>query len=211
MFAQNYFIQSATSEPDATYLTFIIPKAGSINEASGTLSLFAFGGTFVKSWKAGSGDNDPAHQDIQWDETDNNPWGGPIPSGAWAVRRQGDNPGHPTWYPLDKVTYTGPRFGFYIHGSSLEYPLAGVTHGCICLQGGSYANFVATINSYWPNSTIIPLYVSTGGVGGIVIPVDKFGLLAPYIGLGLGSTILLATMATVFVVKRRKQKGGKEN
>jgi hypothetical protein len=47
----------------------------------------------------------------------------------------------------------------------------------------------------------------TPGVGGIVIPVDKFGLLAPYIGLA--STILVATVATTVYfkrVKRRKEK-----
>ena len=47
----------------------------------------------------------------------------------------------------------------------------------------------------------------TETVGGIVVPVDKFGLLAPYIGLA--STILAATVATaVYVkcVKRRKEK-----
>jgi len=44
-------------------------------------------------------------------------------------------------------------------------------------------------------------------VGGIVVPVDKFGLLAPYIGLA--STILVATVATAIYtkrVKRRKEK-----
>jgi len=45
------------------------------------------------------------------------------------------------------------------------------------------------------------------GVGGILIPIDKFGLLAPYIGLA--STILVATVATAIYVKhvkRRKEK-----
>jgi len=41
-------------------------------------------------------------------------------------------------------------------------------------------------------------------VGGIVIPVDKFGLLAPYIALA--STILIATAATAIYVKRRNKK-----
>ena len=41
-------------------------------------------------------------------------------------------------------------------------------------------------------------------VGGIWIPVDKFGLLAPYIGLA--STIIVATAATAIYVKRRKKK-----
>ena len=42
------------------------------------------------------------------------------------------------------------------------------------------------------------------GVGGIWIPVDKFGLLAPYIGLV--STIVVATVATAIYAKRRKEK-----
>ena len=41
-------------------------------------------------------------------------------------------------------------------------------------------------------------------VGGIVDPVDKFGLLAPYIALA--STISVATAATAIYVKRRKKK-----
>jgi len=44
-------------------------------------------------------------------------------------------------------------------------------------------------------------------VGGFVVPVDKFGLLAPY--FGLASTILVATVATsIYVkhIKRRKEK-----
>ena len=41
-------------------------------------------------------------------------------------------------------------------------------------------------------------------VGGIWVPVDKFALLAPYIGLA--STILVATAATAIYVKRRKKK-----
>jgi len=40
-------------------------------------------------------------------------------------------------------------------------------------------------------------------VGGIWVPVDKFGLLAPYIGLA--STILVATVATAIYVKRAKR------
>jgi len=50
-------------------------------------------------------------------------------------------------------------------------------------------------------------FAQIGGVGGVVIPVDKFGLLAPYIGLA--STIIVATVATsIYVkhVKRRKEK-----
>jgi len=45
------------------------------------------------------------------------------------------------------------------------------------------------------------------GVGGIAIPVDKFGLLAPYIGL-TSTTIVVAVATVVYVkrIKRRKEK-----
>jgi hypothetical protein len=44
----------------------------------------------------------------------------------------------------------------------------------------------------------------TPGVGGIVIPVDKLALLAPYIGLT--STVTVAAVATVVYVKRVKRR-----
>jgi hypothetical protein len=46
------------------------------------------------------------------------------------------------------------------------------------------------------------------GVGGIIVPVDKFALLAPYIGLT--STIIVATVATVIYVKRVKHRKEKQ-
>ena len=45
-------------------------------------------------------------------------------------------------------------------------------------------------------------------VGGIVVSVDKFGLLAPYIGLA--STMLVATVATAIYVKRVKRRKEKQ-
>jgi len=45
-------------------------------------------------------------------------------------------------------------------------------------------------------------------VGGVWVPVDKFGLLAPYIGLA--STILVATAATAIYVKRVKRRKEKQ-
>jgi len=52
----------------------------------------------------------------------------------------------------------------------------------------------------------------TGGIidgfGGIVVPVDKFGLLAPYIGLA--STIVVTAVGTVVYVKRVKHKKEKQ-
>jgi hypothetical protein len=45
-------------------------------------------------------------------------------------------------------------------------------------------------------------------VGGVVISVDKFGLLAPYIGLA--STILVGAVATAIYVKRGKRRKEKQ-
>jgi len=45
-------------------------------------------------------------------------------------------------------------------------------------------------------------------VGGIVVPVDKFGLLAPHIGVA--STILVAAVATAIYVKRVKRRKEKQ-
>jgi len=45
-------------------------------------------------------------------------------------------------------------------------------------------------------------------VGGFSLPVDKFSLLAPYIGLA--STILVATVATAIYVKRVKHRKEKQ-
>jgi len=43
-----------------------------------------------------------------------------------------------------------------------------------------------------------------GRVGGVVVPVDKFGLLAPYVGLA--SSIIVATAATRVYIKRLKRR-----
>jgi len=51
-------------------------------------------------------------------------------------------------------------------------------------------------------------YYYTSPVGGIVTPIDKLGLLAPYIGLA--STILVATAATAVYVKRVRRRKEKQ-
>jgi len=75
-----------------------------------------------------------------------------------------------------------------------------------------------SIENVWPDDfpLLVPIMEYEGiyrehtiryKVGGFVIPVDKFGLLAPY--LGLASTALVATVASVVYakrVKRRKEK-----
>jgi len=58
--------------------------------------------------------------------------------------------------------------------------------------GGGQANKV------WLNVTPRPV-----PVGGIWVPVDKLGLLAPYIALAI--TIIVATVATATLVKHRKK------
>lgn len=48
----------------------------------------------------------------------------------------------------------------------------------------------------------------SSSVGGIVVPADKFGLLAPYIGLA--STTIVAAVATAVCVKRVKRRKEKQ-
>ena len=50
--------------------------------------------------------------------------------------------------------------------------------------------------------------VTSPAVGGIWVPVDKLGLLAPYIGLA--STIVVATVATAIYAKRVKRRKKKQ-
>jgi len=63
-------------------------------------------------------------------------------------------------------------------------------------KGGSYYSFVSVPA---PDQTIPPT-----GVGGVVAPIDKLSLLAPYVGLA--STIVVATAATAIYVKRVKRR-----
>jgi hypothetical protein len=50
--------------------------------------------------------------------------------------------------------------------------------------------------------------ISNESVGGIVVPADKFGLLAPYIGLA--STTMIGAVATAVYVKRVKRRKEKQ-
>jgi hypothetical protein len=54
------------------------------------------------------------------------------------------------------------------------------------------------------NHTLGAVFLNTfpGGVGGIFVPVDKFSLLAPYIGLA--SAAMIGAVATAVYVKRVK-------
>lgn len=62
-------------------------------------------------------------------------------------------------------------------------------------------------NNQWLYSKV-PSLSRTDSVGGIVVPVDKFSLLAPYIGLA--SMIALASVATAIYVKRVKRRKEKQ-
>jgi len=66
-----------------------------------------------------------------------------------------------------------------------------------CIQHGSSLWCKTACQSWFPEA-----------VGGVWVPVDKFGLLAPYIGLA--STILVATVATAIYVKRVKHRKEKQ-
>jgi len=57
---------------------------------------------------------------------------------------------------------------------------------------------------YFLKAVFIEYTLPSQAVGGFWIPVDKLGLLAPYIGLA--STILVAAAATAIYVKHRKKK-----
>jgi hypothetical protein len=64
--------------------------------------------------------------------------------------------------------------------------------------------------SLWPGLYTIIRYGTrqgVGGVGGVWAPVDKFGLLAPYIGLE--STITVAAVVTAVYVRRVKRRNEK--
>jgi hypothetical protein len=83
-----------------------------------------------------------------------------------------------------------------------------------CKNAGNSALHLTDVILVDPTPKQIPADISDGTVnvslpvGGIWIPVDKFGLLAPYIGLA--STILVATAATAVYVKRVKRRKEKQ-
>jgi|GEM_PF-6314342 len=55
----------------------------------------------------------------------------------------------------------------------------------------------------WSFTLDVTITEVSGSVGGVAIPADKLGLLAPYIGLAL--TILVAAVASTIYVKRGKR------
>ena len=183
---------SVKASPSAPSLNFTIEQAGN----PGTLTLTYFEGSTEKteSWTAKSGNNDPS------DQCEKNV--GPIPSGVWPVNYVGSVESHPTWWPVNMAgTLRCNRNGIYIHGW-------GTTTGCIAVS--SFTDFSQTLKDHWPEGAVsITLTVSypNASVGGTWVPVDKLGLLTPYIGLT--SAIIIATASTAIYVehvKRRKKK-----
>jgi hypothetical protein len=69
---------------------------------------------------------------------------------------------------------------------------------------------IANPDQYGPQvlEPSFPYLYPEGGFGGFIIPVDKVGLLVPYIGLT--STILVATVAIAIYVKRVKRRKEKQ-
>jgi hypothetical protein len=80
-------------------------------------------------------------------------------------------------------------------------PTATGTHTCTIETGTALCNDVSCIGVGEEEAPPPP-------VGGIWVPVDKLGLLAPYIGLG--STLIVATVATAIYAKRAKHRKKKQ-
>jgi hypothetical protein len=128
-------------------------------------------------------------------------------------------PPTPTTYALIVTTLnrgtTAPSSGMHTYppGTTVSVtatPNSGYYFSHWILDGANAGNS-NPINVFMDqNHTLNAVFLLTGapppapppGVGGIIIPVDKFALLAPYIGLA--STIVVATVATTIYVKRVK-------
>jgi hypothetical protein len=120
-----------------------------------------------------------------------------------------------TYYSLTISTSTGgttnPSPGTYSYQAGTVVSVTAIPNANYKLDHweldgnniGSANPISITMNT---NHNLHAVFIYSPGVGGIVIPVDKFALLAPYIGLT--STIIVATVATVIYVKRVKR--GKE-
>jgi hypothetical protein len=223
MFLSSSLISFAQLKP-IPYLTFTLPsEPPQPLWFPGTLKLYK-GSTLIKTWKACSGiSNDPDDYNIK-DY-------GPIPPGQWRLQERerlmsDGRPGYhltPYWVPDAENRY---KNSFWIHGDDDS-----ITLGCIGLYASSTANPPFSDGDYKDFSDTIKndpdilqaidnyyfyLYVEYGGtsgtnatgVGGIIVPVDKFALLAPYIGLT--STVIVAAVVSVVYVKHVKHRKEKQ-
>jgi hypothetical protein len=111
------------------------------------------------------------------------------------------------------ILYKEIKYQIYV-GDEVTTVTTAVSHDDAPVPG--YVNFRGSVTEVDTNGTdyetsiggVQLVRISNGSVGGIVIPIDKFSLLAPYIGLA--STILVATVATAIYVKRVKRRGEKQ-
>ncbi len=91
---------------------------------------------------------------------------------------------------------TDPDQWYYVKVTTLEVTTGGSTI------------FPETFFFKIDNQMLISLVSSNStaaGVGGNVVPVDKFGLLAPYISLASAAIIAAAVATTIYVKRRKKQ------
>lgn len=105
------------------------------------------------------------------------------------------------------VTGTEQREIVIITAPTSPWPLAGKWY---LFSWIGYIDDNTANNLPWQASTPQDSYIqlASGSVGGFVIPVDKFGLLAPY--LGLASTAMIGAGATAIYVKRVKRRKEKQ-
>jgi len=111
---------------------------------------------------------------------------------------------HNHWYFMDTAPgQSGSPVWVYYPDTDQRYILTIHAYG----DDGSGSNHGTRLNQD-KFDRIIAWMRADGAGGGVVIPVDKFGLLAPYISVA--STILVATVATSIFVKRVKNRKEKQ-
>lgn len=109
--------------------------------------------------------------------------------------------GPPGW-----LTANG-RLLYWYSGDPSKF--VGEVSGTLTDIGRKFTIITSAIYSFFDN--VLSLSGTTreeSAVGGITVSIDKFGLLAPYIGLT--STIVVATVATAIYVKRVKRRKEKQ-
>jgi hypothetical protein len=112
---------------------------------------------------------------------------------------------HPSSVPdgwlayINTTVQLAPQTSSVVNLLVLDNTAAADASATITVTGKNLLNYTASASTF----------TAVGSrVGGIVVPVNKFGLLAPYIGLA--STILVATAATAIYVKRVKRRKEKQ-
>jgi len=122
---------------------------------------------------------------------------------------------HKKLYQAENTKVKDPKrqyeFNNEISKAYEDLRLAGIEIQKIFEINQSYTTYNAPVAHFkmsWDHAQTAQEIAETVGGGGFVVPVDKFGLLAPYIGLA--STILVATVATAIYVKRVKHRKEKQ-